>query len=128
MTDRRAGFSLIEVMVSMVILGVVMLGLQATVTQRVLQTVGAETRRATASQLADDRLAEVQLDPGYNTLEARYAVVEAPVATAPLLTRSTLIVRNPDPTTQGDFKTVTVRVWGSAFPDTVSRTTVVSAP
>ena len=48
---------MIEVLVAMVILAIVMLGLQATITDRVVRTVGAETRRATANQLAKDRIA-----------------------------------------------------------------------
>jgi type IV pilus modification protein PilV len=122
------GFSMIEVLVAMVILAIVMLGLQATITDRVVRTVGTETRRATANQLAKDRIARIQIDPQYLSLESRYGVVEAPVAGAPLFTRSTQVVRSARPLVDGDFKTVTVRVWGAGMPDTVSRTTVISAP
>ena len=119
---------MIEVLVAMVILAIVMLGLQATITDRVVRTVGTETRRATANQLAKDRIARIQIDPQYLSLEARYNGTEAPVAEAPLFTRSTLVVRSARPLTDGDYKTVTVRVWGGGMPDTVSRTTVISAP
>ena len=124
----EAGFSMIEVLVAMVILAIVMLGLQATITDRVVRTVGTETRRATANQLAKDRIARIQIDPQYLSLEARYEGTESPVADAPLFSRSTRIVRSPRPLVDGDFKTVTVRVWGVGMPDTVSRTTVISAP
>ena len=53
---------------------------------------------------------------------------EAPVEGAPLFTRSTQVVRSARPLLDGDYKTVTVRVWGGGMPDTVSRTTVISAP
>ena len=122
------GFSMIEVLVAMVILAIVMLGLQATVTDRVVGTVGKETRRATANQLAKDRIARIQIDPQYLSLESRYNGTESPVADAPLFTRATQVARSARPLVDGDYKTVTVRVWGAGMPDTVSRTTVVSAP
>jgi prepilin-type N-terminal cleavage/methylation domain-containing protein len=122
------GFSMIEVLVAMVILAIVMLGLQATITDRVVRTVGTETRRATANQLAKDRIARIQLDPGYISLETRFSGTESPVAGAPRFTRSTSVVRSAQPLVNGDYKTVTVRVWGGGMPDTVSRTTIISAP
>ena len=128
MGGGRGGFSLIEVMVALVILGIVMMGLQAMMTDRLLRTMGAETRWSTASQLAKERLAQVQLDPGYNMLETRYGGVESPVAGAPLFTRSTTIVRSARPAEDGDYKTVTVRVWAASMEDTVAQTTIVAAP
>jgi Tfp pilus assembly protein PilV len=119
---------MIEVLVAMVILAIVMLGLQATITDRVVRTVGTETRRATANQLAKDRISRIQIDPQYLSLETRYNGTESPVSGAPLFTRTTQIVRSARPLVDGDYKTVTVRVWGGGMPDTVSRTTVVSAP
>ena len=119
---------MIEVLVAMVILAIVMLGLQATITDRVVRTVGTETRRATANQLAKDRIARIQIDPQYLSLESRDGGTEAPVEGAPLFTRSTQVVRSARPLLDGDYKTVTVRVWGGGMPDTVSRTTVISAP
>lgn len=119
---------MIEVLVAMVILSIVMLGLQATITDRVVRSVGSETRRATADQLAKDRIARIQLDPGYLTLETRFAGTESPVAGAPGFTRSTSIVPSTSPASNGDYKTVTVRVWATALTDTVSRTTVIAAP
>jgi Tfp pilus assembly protein PilV len=119
---------MIEVLVAMVILAIVMLGLQATISDRVLKTVGLETRKATANQLAKDRLAQIQLEPAYLTLETRFNGLESPVSAAPLFTRSTSIVRATNPTVNGDYKTVTVKVWGGAMKDTIARTTIIAAP
>lgn len=117
---------MIEVLVAMLILSIVMLGLQATISDRIVTSVGKESHRATASQLSKDRLAQIQIDPGYLTLQARYAGVEAPVTGSPLFSRSTAVVSSVAGT--GDYKTVTVKVWANGSADTVARTAIISAP
>src|SRR5690606_20653719 len=51
MSDR-AGFTLMEVLVAMVLLGFAILGVQAAITDRFVRDVGHEDYRATAHQLA----------------------------------------------------------------------------
>lgn len=72
-----AGFTLIEAMLSMVILGIVLVGFQATVTQRLTGNLQAQDVKAAAVQLATDRIRAVQLDPVYDEISSRYAGVEA---------------------------------------------------
>lgn len=124
----RDGYSLIEVTVALVILGITMLGMQAVVTDRLVAAVAREDRVAVANQLAKDRIAEVELDPSYLTLEARFNGTESMLPGNQDFSRSTLIVRNGTPAVDGDYKTVTVRVWAKLMTDTISRTTIVAAP
>ena len=67
-----AGFTLMEVMVSMVILAIVLVGFQAAATQRLVGDLQVQDTRNAAVQLATDRIREVQLDPVYNELGTRY--------------------------------------------------------
>lgn len=127
MADTR-GYSLVEVMVALVLLGMSMLSVQAMITDRLVTTVGREDRVAVANQLAKDRVAQIELEPSYFTLEERYSGTENPVPGHAGFVRSTRITRNGTPNTTGEYKTVTVRVWSPDRPDTLARTTVVGAP
>lgn len=128
MTGGRAGFTLLEVLISLVLLGVTLLGYQAVITDRLVVSLAVDERRTVANQLAEDRLARIQLDPVFATLEARYEETEDPVPGDPRFARRTEITPSADPSRQGNYLTVTVRVWSTQAPDTVSRTTVIAAP
>ena len=118
----RAGFTLIEVLVSMVLLSFALLGAQALLTDRFLENVGKLDVRATAHQLASDRVQTIQADPGYATLRARYAGSETAIPGFAGFRRST------DLAADSGFTIVTVRVAAPSLADTVSRTVVVGAP
>lgn len=119
---NRAGFTLIEVLVAMVLLGFAVLGVQATMTDRFVRDVGVEDQRATAQQLAADRLATVQNDPQYTALASRYAGAEDSVPGFPRYQRSTFVREATGHTL------VSVRVVTPALRDTVMRTLAVGAP
>jgi prepilin-type N-terminal cleavage/methylation domain-containing protein len=121
-TDSRAGFTLIEVLVSMVLLGFALMGAQALLTDRLLQNVGTLDVRASALQLASDRVQIIQADPGYDDLSARYSGTESNITGFSGFRRITTL--RPD----SGFTSVTVRVVTPSKADTVSRTVVVGAP
>jgi prepilin-type N-terminal cleavage/methylation domain-containing protein len=121
-TDSRAGFTLIEVLVSMVLLGFALMGAQALLTDRLLQNVGALDVKATALQLASDRVQIIQADPGYDDLSFRYTGTETNIPGFAGFRRITTL--RPD----SGFTSVTVRVVTPSLADTVARTVVVGAP
>ncbi|HEX6924212.1 MAG TPA: prepilin-type N-terminal cleavage/methylation domain-containing protein [Longimicrobiaceae bacterium] len=120
--SSRGGFTLIEVLVAMVLLGFAVLGLQAAITDRFVRDVGHEDFRATALQLAADRLTEVQSDPQYTLIPARYDGVEDSVPGFPRYRRST------DVRVANGYTVITVSVVTPTWADTVRQTVVVGAP
>lgn len=121
-----AGFTLVEVMISMVILGIVLVGFQAAATQRLVGDLQLQDIRSAAVQLAADRIRAVQLDPVYNELALRYAGTEATIANYPGYRRVTTVAQ----TVSGgnDFTTVTVQVTRQGLRSPVYRSVVVAAP
>jgi prepilin-type N-terminal cleavage/methylation domain-containing protein len=124
---RRAGFTLVEVMVALVILLGVVLGI-AQVTARMVHTVATSDVQLTAVQLAEDRLAQVQLDPDYADLEANYATTESTLPGEPGFTRTTAIVHFGGAGQPQDYKKVTVSVTGPGLLAPITRTVAVGAP
>jgi prepilin-type N-terminal cleavage/methylation domain-containing protein len=115
----KTGFTLIEVLMAMVILGFAVMGAQAIVTDRLLGNVVHEDTRATARQLVEDRLQLVQTDPQYAELADRYAGDESDLPTFPGYHRSTYVAP------QADHTIVTVQVVTPAATDTLSGTAVI---
>lgn len=126
---RRAddGFTLLEVLVAMVILGFVILGAHATMTDRMVRDLGRQETRMRANQLALDRIHALQVDPVYATLATRYGGNEATIADAAGFQRNTRFT-----TTQlsvgNTYLTVTVTVTHPRLPTPVSRTVVIASP
>ncbi|HEX6037272.1 type IV pilus modification PilV family protein [Longimicrobium sp.] len=125
--SAAAGFTLLEVMVALVILGFVILGAQASMTSMMVRSVNWQEARGRGNQLAMDRIHAIQADPNYGTLAARYAVTESPVAGAPGFTRTTRFTatRFADGT---EYQTVTVTVTAPRVPRPITRTTVIASP
>lgn len=120
--SARSGFTLIEVLVAMALLGFAVLGAQAVVTDRLSRNVGQVDYRSLARQLVDDRLQQVQTEPRYNELGTLFNRTESAIATAPGFTRRTIVDRRSDHTV------VTVRVISPLEKDTLSGTAVVGMP
>ena len=122
MTSNRSGFTLIEVLVAMVLLGFAVLGVQASITDRFVRDIGGEDQRATAQQLAADRLMTIQNDPQYTNLTANYAGAEDSVRGFPRFQRRTFIA------VRTGHSMVTVQVVTPTGRDTVRRSVAVGAP
>ncbi len=124
---RSRGFTLIEIMISLVILTVVVLGL-ATATAQVVHVVTLSDRNAAAIQLADSRIEEVQMSPDYNAIDSLFAGTESGFAGLAGYSRETKILRVGGLGQAQDFKKITVTVTGPGVSDPVSRTITVAAP
>lgn len=120
--SARGGFTLIEVLVSMVLLSFALLGAQALLTDRLLGDVGKIDLRGAALQLASDRVQTVQADPGYESLAGRYSGTETDIPGFGGFRRVT------DCAVDSGYTRVTVRVITPDRRDTVSRTVVVGQP
>lgn len=121
----RGGFTLLEVLVAMVILSIVVLGAQASVTALMVRDVGWQEHRARATQIAMDRVHAIQSDPVYASIANTYR--ESGTAVAGGYVRETLfaVTDFPDGTA---YLTVTVTVRGRRLPRPVTRTTVIASP
>lgn len=126
MEDRR-GFTLLEVLIALVILGFVILGAQATLTGRMVSDVGVQEVRSRATQLAMDRLHLIQADPAYGTLATRYTGTETALPGAPGFTRTTSFSITPLDGGQ-EYRTVTVTVTAPRLARPVARTVVIASP
>lgn len=124
---RSRGFTLIEIMISLVILTVVVLGL-ATATAQVVHVVTLSDRNAAAIQLADSRIEEVQMSPDYNAIDSLFAGTESGFPGLAGYSRETKILRVGGLGQAQDFKKITVTVTGPGVSDPVSRTITVAAP
>lgn len=124
-TGARGGFTLVEVLVALVILGFVILSAQASVTALMVRDVGWQEQRARATQVAMDRVHVIQSDPVYTRLATTYT--ETNTAVPGGFTRSTRFAatRFND---GSEYQTVTVTVAGPRLPRPVTRTTVIASP
>jgi prepilin-type N-terminal cleavage/methylation domain-containing protein len=125
----RAGFTLVEVLLAVVLLSFMVLGFQAA-TGTIIHYGAQSDREGVAVQVARDRLDVIRLDPRYDVLESAYSEQAVAVQSYPGLERTTLIERTYQTTTTGvlDYHTITVRVTGDGLRQPVSRTIVVAAP
>ena len=130
MGTSRLGFTLVELMVAVLLLGTVILGVGAA-TSRMSRVAVLSAQETAALDLAEERIAEVMADPAYDSLEVRYQEVESGLPGAPGLYRSTQVARVRQTMQTGrvlDFKRVTVRVEGPGLLSPVSRSTTRAAP
>jgi prepilin-type N-terminal cleavage/methylation domain-containing protein len=121
MRDTR-GFTLIEVIIAMVIL-LAVVSAMATATGGFVRSVAEDDLRAAATQLADDRIQSIEMDPNYAGLAA-YAVTENNFPTLAGYTRTTRVnvVNNNDQ----NHTIVSVVVNGPGLVRPVERTTTIA--
>ena len=124
MSNQR-GFTLIEIMVSLGLLTTVVLGLSA-VSLGYVASVTVTDRRETALLLADSRIDQIQMDPGYAGLEALYVGTESNFPLLAGVTRTTVITHVTS--NSNDFKRITVTVSGPGLTSALARTITVAAP
>ena len=130
MRERKndRGFTLVEMIVSVVILSVAILALSTSTTRLIGVAMSAETN-ALALQAVEDRLAEVRLHPIYQQLDSLYSESGSAIPHLDELSRSTVITRV---IRQGeregkfiDFTRITVEVDGRGLPEPVARTVTI---
>ncbi|HTR78376.1 MAG TPA: prepilin-type N-terminal cleavage/methylation domain-containing protein [Gemmatimonadaceae bacterium] len=85
----RRGMSLVEVIVALALLGSVMLGLEV-FSARLAQSTYTARLKATATQLANDRIETVKGAPTYASIDSLYVGTEATIVGFPGYTRQTL--------------------------------------
>jgi prepilin-type N-terminal cleavage/methylation domain-containing protein len=124
----RAGFTLIEVLIAMVILAVMVVSAQAVLTDTLVTRVGGVDRRMVGVLLASERLQTVQAEPSYSELAGRYQSTESTVAGYPGYSRTTQVARTFNAQTGLDYTTITVTVTHPQLSDAISRVAVVAAP
>jgi prepilin-type N-terminal cleavage/methylation domain-containing protein len=123
----RYGFTLVEVVVALLVLGMALLGLALFVSN--MAHGGTSSRMlGTASQLAADRIETVKSALTYSTLDAKYTATESSISGYTGYKRQTIIRHIGGGTTDTlDYKIVTVVVTNPAMVDSVRKTTVIAA-
>lgn len=121
----RKGFSIVEVLTSLAILAVAIIGLSSTTARLARVAVDAE-QRTLALQAVEDRMATIRLHPIYQQLDSLFTETHAEIPGLPDFTRSTTITRIIQPGDREgkyiDYTRITVTVQGSGLSDPISRT------
>lgn len=128
MRDRH-GFTLVEIVVSLLLLSVAILGVGASTGTLVRYAAGAEVE-SLAQQAAEDRLAKVLLEPTYSAVQ-EYVLTESEVHGLDGFTRETRVDHVRTPGSGGrmvDYRRVTVIVSGPPLRSPVRRVAMVAAP
>ena len=125
----RAGFTVVEVLLALLLLSFMVMGFQAA-TGEIIHYAAQSDRKAVAVQLVESQLDMIRLDTDYTALDGRYTESGTTFADYPGLTRTTVVERTYDEQNTGvlDYLTITVTVAGGGLRDPVSRTVVVAAP
>lgn len=128
---RRNGFTLVEVMISLVILLIV--GSSVARFSSVFSTAMTNSAiRVVAAGVAADRMELIRADPRYTSLVSLYGSGAGADTTGfpgyPRMHRITRLVRDQSGNPARDRTTVTVRVIDPGLKDTVAITAVIASP
>jgi prepilin-type N-terminal cleavage/methylation domain-containing protein len=124
---QRRGFTLIEIMVAMVVLGAVLLG-AGQFTARFIHTTAISQVMTVASDAATERMEMITTDPSYTTLGARWSGTTTGIPGYPSMTMTTTIQRITGVAPRRDYTVVTVRVTEPTLPNPVRLTSIVGQP
>ena len=123
MKMKRAGMTLIEIMVAMGILTGALLGMGRFITG-FTHSAADGAMNSTASDLVLDRLEMIKASSPYSTIPT-YATTESTIPGFPKYVRVTQVLRTNS--AQADYTTVTVTVSHPALHVPVKKSTVISA-
>jgi len=122
---NNKGFTMVEMIISLTILALAILGLSSTTARLARVAVDAENR-ALALQVVEDRISRIRLHPVYQQLDSVFSEYDAEIPNLPEYTRSTSLTRIIEPgDRQGkyiDYTRITVTVDGPELEQPVSRT------
>jgi prepilin-type N-terminal cleavage/methylation domain-containing protein len=127
---RTDGFSMIEIVVALAVLGVVVLGFAAT-TSTLSRAADDSGQRLVALELVESRLREISMDPEYGLLESRYEGVDTLIPGFPGWRRTTMITRVTQQLPGGrqlDAQRIMVTVQGPGLLRPIQRTITIAAP
>jgi prepilin-type N-terminal cleavage/methylation domain-containing protein len=124
---HRRGFTLIEVMMALVILGVTLVSI-ARYNGQFLHTVSTSSVRTVAAEVARERIGLVDMDPSYNTLAATWGGTETGFPGYPNMVRTTTVNRVTGTAPPRDYTLITVRVTEPTMGPAIDVTTVVAQP
>lgn len=123
---ERAGMSLIEVIIAIVILSGALLSMGGFV-QKFAHTVSLTDVRGVAAELAADRIETVKAATSYSAIDSLYRKTESSIPGYPKYTRQTLVQRvGGGATDLVDYKIITVVVSTPALKVPVKKTTIIS--
>lgn len=125
----RSGFTIVEILLALLLMTFMVMGFQAA-TGEIIHYSAQSDRNSVASQLVEDRLELVRVDPLYEGLASRYAGTESSLPGHSGLVRTTTVTRTADTLATGirDYTKITVSVSGTGLSRDVARTVVVAAP
>ncbi|HXE57789.1 MAG TPA: prepilin-type N-terminal cleavage/methylation domain-containing protein [Gemmatimonadales bacterium] len=124
----RRGFTLVELLISLVILTVVMTGLGRFVGS-FLHGVGTSSARTVATAVAQEWLETIRADRDYPNLVPNYnGNVVTGFPGYPAMQRTTRAVRTTGTTPRRDYTTITVTVTEPNMGTPINMTIVVAAP
>ena len=133
-SGHRSGMTLIEVIISVMILSGVLIGL-SNFTRRYQHLTGNHEALATASELATARLEAIEQYRPYSSLAATFngtsetsatSGANPPMTQYPGYARTTSVVRT-GPTATADYVTITVTVSETGTGTSVSKSLVIAA-
>jgi prepilin-type N-terminal cleavage/methylation domain-containing protein len=122
------GFTMVEMMISLVVLAFAIVGLSSTTARLARVAVEAENK-ALALQAVEDRIARIRLHPVYQQLDSLFTENGAEIDGLPDYTRSTALSRIIQPGEREgkyiDYTRVTVTVNGPTLAEPISRTVAI---
>jgi prepilin-type N-terminal cleavage/methylation domain-containing protein len=124
---RRQGFTLIEVMMALVILGVTLVSI-ARYNGQFLHTVSTSSVRTVAAEVARERVGLIDMDPSYNTLGATWGGTQTGFPGYPNMVRTTTVNRVTGTAPPRDYTVITVQVTEPTMGPAIDVTTVVAQP
>jgi len=125
----RSGFTMVEVIIALVILGVGILGLASTAA-RLTSASSRARQEASAIRAVDDRMSMILMHPDYEALDSLFSGTEDGVpGLSSGSTRTTEVDRiRTEAGDSVDYTRVVVTVNEPRLPEPVSRVSVVAAP